>query len=77
MTARSDFDAVEDDRRLLIDADQAAALLAISRRQVYMLARAHAIPHVRVGRYLRFRLRSLERWIDDQEEASTRYEGRG
>jgi len=53
--------------RLLLDADEAAALLGTSRRGVYKLVRSKQLPAVRVGRYLRFRRASLERWIEQQE----------
>ncbi|MGO9972750.1 MAG: helix-turn-helix domain-containing protein [Solirubrobacteraceae bacterium] len=50
---------MSDNARLLIDADEAAELLGISRRQLYALARERALPYVRVGRYLRFRLSAV------------------
>jgi excisionase family DNA binding protein len=58
--------------RLLLDADQAAELLGLTRKQIYKLAREHQIPHLKVGRYLKFRRESLEAWIREQEIGATR-----
>ena len=46
----------------LLDAEQAGALLGVPRSWVLAEARADRIPHVRLGRYVRFDERALEEW---------------
>ncbi|MBS1863151.1 MAG: helix-turn-helix domain-containing protein [Actinobacteria bacterium] len=46
----------------LIDAGEAAEILAVSREWVLAQARAGRIPHVRLGRYVRFERNELETW---------------
>lgn len=46
----------------LTDADGAADLLGVPKTWVLAEARADRIPHVRLGRYVRFEPVELERW---------------
>lgn len=46
----------------LIDAEEAAKMLAVSPQWVLAQARAGRIPHVRLGRYVRFEREQLEAW---------------
>ncbi len=46
----------------LIDAAQAADLLGVPKTWVLAEARADRIPHVRLGRYVRFDPDALEQW---------------
>jgi excisionase family DNA binding protein len=46
----------------LLNAEQAAALLNVSKRWVYNEARHDRIPHVRFGTSVRFDEDELERW---------------
>lgn len=46
----------------LIDAGQAADLLGVPTTWVLAEARADRIPHVRLGRYVRFEAAQLEAW---------------
>jgi excisionase family DNA binding protein len=57
-----------DDGRLLLDVEEAAQLLGLTPRHISALARAHEIPHLRIGRYLRFRRESLEHWVREREQ---------
>lgn len=57
----------ETNGRLLIDADEAAELLAVTRAQVYRAARDGGLPSVKIGRYLRFRREALAAWVIEQE----------
>ncbi|HVZ33927.1 MAG TPA: helix-turn-helix domain-containing protein [Polyangiaceae bacterium] len=50
----------------LVTVDDAAKLLNISRRAVYNLADRGIVPHVRLGRTLRFDRVTLEAWIRRQ-----------
>src|SRR5687767_5577843 len=49
-------------RRGLVDAEAAAAFLSVPKSWVLSEARADRVPHVRLGRYVRFDLDDLEAW---------------
>lgn len=46
----------------LIDAAEAGELLGVPKSWVLAEARADRVPHVRLGRYVRFEPDELERW---------------
>jgi excisionase family DNA binding protein len=47
----------------LVTADQVAAELGVSKDWIYAEVRAGRIPHVRLGRNVRFRADSIDQWI--------------
>lgn len=47
----------------LLDANQAARLLHVPRSTLYELVRSRGLPHVRVGRSLRFTRLGLAHWV--------------
>lgn len=49
----------------LLDANEAARLLHVPRSTLYELVRSRELPHVRIGRTLRFTRHDLGRWIAD------------
>ena len=49
----------------LLNADEAAQLLHVPRSTLYELVRSRHLPHIRVGRGLRFTRRDLASWIAD------------
>jgi excisionase family DNA binding protein len=51
----------------LLDAEQLAARWQVTTGQVYRLAREGRLPTVRIGRYYRFRLSSIEAWELESE----------
>jgi excisionase family DNA binding protein len=51
----------------LLTAQDVADRLAVSKDWVWAQARAGAIPHVRLGRYRRFRAEAIEAWIIELE----------
>jgi len=53
--------------RLLITARDAAKALAIGQRKLWELTNRHEIPHVRIGRAVRYDPRDLEQWIATQK----------
>ena len=53
---------------LLLTPQQAAMALAISPRKLWGITDSGEIPHVRVGRCVRYLLDDLQRWIDAQKE---------
>ncbi len=51
----------------LLDADDVAAALGVSRDWIYAEVRAGRIPHVRLGRNVRFRAATIEDWLSSLE----------
>lgn len=49
----------------LLNADEAAQLLHVPRSTLYELVRSRHLPHVRVGRGLRFTRAGLARWVNE------------
>lgn len=47
----------------LLTAEQVAERLGVTRAWVWAQVRADAIPHVRLGRYRRFRQQAIDQWI--------------
>jgi excisionase family DNA binding protein len=56
--------------RQLLDADDVAAALGVSRDWVYGEVRAGRIPHVRLGRCVRFRAEVIEEWLKSLENGA-------
>jgi len=52
----------------LLTAVEIASVLGVKPSWVYAQARAKRIPHVRLGRYTRFRANSILEWALDHEE---------
>jgi excisionase family DNA binding protein len=50
----------------LVDTRSAAALLGVSTRTVYVWVERGELPHIRVGRLVRFRPADLARWVEDR-----------
>lgn len=59
----------------LIDAEAAGALLGVPRSWVLAEARAERIPHVRLGRYVRFEAAELEAWWRSRRRGPWRSRG--
>lgn len=59
----------------LLDANGAAALLNVPSSWVLAEARANRIPHVRLGRYVRFDARELELWWQSRRRGPWRARG--
>jgi len=57
-----------DSIRLLITASEAARLLAISPRKLWGLTASGEVPHVRIGRSVRYPLADLQVWVQQQTE---------
>jgi excisionase family DNA binding protein len=54
--------------RVLLTAEEVAEMLGMGVDWIYEQARRGRIPVVRLGRYLRFRRESIEKWLDENEE---------
>jgi excisionase family DNA binding protein len=48
----------------LLDVEEVASVLGVGRWRVYELARAGVVPHVRLGRSVRFSEDLLRAWIE-------------
>lgn len=59
----------------LLDAKQAATLLNVPSSWVLAEARAERIPHVRLGRYVRFEADELTAWWRDRAKGPWRDRG--
>ena len=56
----------------LLTADELAERLGMKTEWVWAQARAGRIPHVRLGRYRRFRESAVEEWLQELETAGSR-----
>ena len=54
----------------LLTADDLAALLGVGRDWIYAETRAGRIPHIRLGRYRRYRAESIDEWLEGLEYGS-------
>jgi excisionase family DNA binding protein len=54
----------------LLTADDLAACWGVRTKHVYALARDGGLPHVRLGRYVRFRRAAVAAWLDEQDGGS-------
>jgi excisionase family DNA binding protein len=54
---------------LLVDAREAARLLAISPRTLWSLTKAGDVPVVRIGRLVRYDVAGLGRWVTERQGA--------
>jgi excisionase family DNA binding protein len=54
----------------LLTADELAEILGVPTGWVYRESRVGRIPTVKLGRYYRYRLEAIERWIVEREHAA-------
>jgi excisionase family DNA binding protein len=55
------------ERHALLTAEQVAEMLGVRPGWVYAESRAHRIPTVHLGRYVRYRQEAIEEWIVSRE----------
>ncbi len=55
-------------RLLLLSPKQAAEALAISPRKLWSLTASGEIPHVKIGRCVRYLLDDLTAWVDERKQ---------
>jgi excisionase family DNA binding protein len=58
------------DATKLLTAEELAAHLGVQPSWVNKAARANRLPHVRIGRYRRFRWPDIEAWLEHQRRGS-------
>ena len=56
----------------LLTVDDVAQRLGVTKDWVWAQARAGRIPHVRLGRYRRFREEAIEEWLANLEKTESR-----
>ena len=56
----------------LLTAEEVAELLRVTRGWIYAETRAGRIPHLRLGRYVRYRESAIREWMAQLELASSR-----
>jgi excisionase family DNA binding protein len=56
----------------ILDVEEAAALLKVSKKTVYTRVKANTIPYARLGRKLLFHRQSLVQWIAEGGDQATR-----
>jgi excisionase family DNA binding protein len=57
----------------LLTADEVAEMLRVDKSWVYSATRANRIPHIRLGRYVRYSDLAIEQWLTDiQGDCETR-----
>jgi excisionase family DNA binding protein len=66
-----------EDPRTLLTADEVAARLRVTKCWIYTEVRAGRLPHVRLGRYVRFRAGAIDSWIEQIERGGQRANGAG
>ena len=57
----------------IITASEVAALLRMTPAWVYAETRRNRIPHMRLGRYFRYRRSTIEAWMNELERDSDRH----
>jgi excisionase family DNA binding protein len=62
----------------LLKVEEVAALLRVPKSWIYMRTyegAAETIPHIKLGRHLRFRRSEIERWLEQQNVEGTKASG--
>jgi excisionase family DNA binding protein len=67
----------EEDPRTLLTAEEVAERLRVTKCWIYAEVRAGRLPHVRLGRYVRFRARAIDAWIEQIERGGHLRNGAG
>lgn len=55
----------------LLTADEVAEMLRVDKSWVYAATRSNRIPHIRLGRYVRFSEAAIESWMAELEGGHT------
>jgi excisionase family DNA binding protein len=57
----------------LMTAEETAERLSVPKTWIYAETRAGRIPHVKLGRYYRYRPDAIDQWVADLERGPTAY----
>ena len=50
----------------LLTVQEIAALLGVAESTIYQWTHQGFIPHVKIGRFVRFRQRQIEKWVEEK-----------
>lgn len=53
----------------LLTAVETAEMLHVTRQAIYVWVRQHRIPHIRIGKSVRFRQTDLDEWVRSNAQA--------
>ncbi|MDA1326295.1 MAG: helix-turn-helix domain-containing protein [Proteobacteria bacterium] len=65
-------DTPDEPTRLLFSPKETHVALGISARKLWAMTASGDIPHLRIGRSVRYPVDDLQRWIDAQTKGGTR-----
>jgi len=51
--------------RVTLTVDELAAMLGVERKSLYSCVKRGKIPHIRIGRSIRFSRKRIERWLEE------------
>ncbi len=68
---RPNVQPTQADAYRLLDADDIAAYIGMTTDWIYREVRAGRMPHIRLGRYVRFRRESIDAWLKASERGGT------
>lgn len=54
---------------ILVDAGEAARLLGIGKRKLWAMTASAEVPHVRIGRLVRYSVEALREWVAEKQRA--------
>jgi excisionase family DNA binding protein len=57
----------------LLNASEVAEMLAVPERWVREHTRGGLVPHVRLGRYVRYRREAVLEWVSEQEDGGAKW----
>jgi len=57
----------------LLTVDEVAKVLSVRKSTVYQWVHLRLIPHIKVGRFVRFKEEDIERWLKERKVKPVRY----
>jgi len=57
----------------LLTVDEVAKVLSVKKSTVYQWVHLRLIPHIKVGRFVRFKEEDIERWLKERKVKPVRY----
>jgi len=57
----------------LLTVDEVAKALSVKKSTIYQWVHLRLIPHIKLGRFVRFKEEDIERWLKERKVKSVRY----
>jgi len=57
----------------LLTVDEVAKVLSVKKSTLYQWVHLRLIPHIKVGRFVRFKEEEIERWLKERKVKPVRY----